>query len=174
MAFRLSHFSARGLGRRRLLLASVGLLVACDHVAQKNLVAGQHTEQDVRQIMGVPSLVWDLPGGARQLDYVRAPAGFDTFRVEIAADGRYQGMKQLLTEDNFRQARPGMTGEQLTRLFSKPWEVRRYALMKETLWTWRFMGSGGVKSNFNAHFREDGGPAFKFSITDDKEMYPGG
>ena len=154
---------------RRAALAAmlVGLLTACDEVARRKLVAGQHTEHDVRHAMGVPDLVWDLPDGGRQWDYVRGPVGLETLRVTIGPDGRYAGTTQLLTEANFRNAKPGMTGEELTRLFSRPTEKQRMALKREIVWSWRYAGDGGFKYHFNAHLDEATGRATGYSRTDD-------
>jgi hypothetical protein len=171
-SLRPARLDRAGVGAALLGLAS--LLPGCDYVAEKNLVPGQHSEQDVRQIMGVPTMVWDLPDGAKQLDYARAPQGFDTFRVEIGSNGKYLGMKQLLTPEHFKQARPNMTGDELTRMFSKPTEVQRYALKKETIWMWKYVGDGGFKYNFNAHFEDGATQASRYSVTDDKSMYQGG
>lgn len=168
--------------RRRLLRATLALagsaglmaLSGCDQLAQNKLVAGQHTEQDVRSFMGAPTLVWEVQGGARQLDYVRGPQGFETWRVDISADGRYQGMKQLLTAAQFKSlAEVGMTEAQLVRLFSRPAERQPYALKNEVWLIWRFEEPGSVRRNFNAHFKDGIDRAVEFSFTDDKTMYPG-
>lgn len=149
-------------------------LAACDQLAQNKLVAGQNTEQDVRQLMGAPTLVWEVQGGARQLDYVRGPQGFETWRVDISADGRYQGMKQLLTAPNFKSlARVGMSEAELVRVFSRPAERQPYALKNEVWLIWRFEEPGNVRRNFNAHFKDGIDQAVEFSFTDDKTMYPG-
>jgi len=163
--------------RRRalaVLLAGLALGAAgCDYVAQRKLIAGQHTEHDVRQLMGVPTLVWDLPGGAKEWDYVRAPQGTETLRVSIGPDGRYQGMTQLLTDANFRNARPGMTGDELTRLFSRPNEVHRFERRSEVVWSWRYVGDDGVKTQFHAHLDAATGRARHYSRTDDPQERPG-
>lgn len=161
--------------RRRLILlgASLALLSGCDYVAQRKLVPGQHSEHDVRQLMSVPTLVWDTPDGGREWDYVRAPQGIETLRVRIGPDGRYQGMSQLLTEANFRKAQAGMTGDELTRLFSRPSGTQRLARRNEVVWFWRYQGEDGVKYNFNAHIDEATGRAKGFSRTDDALERPG-
>jgi hypothetical protein len=159
---------------RYALVLTLALLGACDQYADRNLVVGQHSEADVRQLMGVPTMIWDLPGGARQFDYIRAPGGFETWRVDIAPDGRYQGMKQLLTDENFKRlAQVGMTGEELTRLFSRPAETQRYALSNEVIWLWRYEGLGGIKYNFNAHFDATTMRVKRYSVTDDRLQTPG-
>ena len=159
--------------RRAALAALLAVaLVGCDGVAQRKLIAGQHSEHDVRQLMGVPTLVWDRPDGGRDWDYVRAPMGIETLRVTIGTDGRYQGMSQLLTEANFRKAQAGMTGDELTRLISKPTETQRMALSKELIWSWRYQGDDGVKRRFNAHFDASGERVARYSRTDDPQQNP--
>jgi hypothetical protein len=154
--------------RRAALAALLAVTLAgCDYIAQKKLVVGQHTEQDVRQLMGVPDLVWDRPGGGKEWDYVRGSVGVETLRVAFGPDGRYAGMTQLLTEANFRNARPGMTGEELTRLFSKPTEVQRFPRKREVVWSWRYAGDGEFKYHFNAHIDEATGRTTGYSRTDD-------
>ena len=48
---------------------------ACDWFAEKKLVVGQHTEADVRRIMGKPEMVWEEENGAKKLEYPRGPMG---------------------------------------------------------------------------------------------------
>ena len=163
--------------RRATLAALAAALVAatlagCDYVAQKKLVAGQHSEHDVRALMGVPTLVWDRADGGKDWDYVRAPQGIETLRVTIGPDGRYRGMTNLLTEANFANAKPGMTGEELTRLFSKPTQVERFPLKPEVVWSWRYQ-DGVMRARFNAHFDPATGRAVRFSKTDDPQEQPG-
>ncbi len=152
-------------------LAAAGL-VGCDYVAQKKLIAGQHAEHDVRALMGVPTLVWDRPDGGKEWDYVRAPQGIETIRVVIGRDGRYQSMANLLVEANFAKARPGMTGEELTRLLSRPTDVETYPLEPEVVWSWRYQ-QDGRKQRFNVHFDTASGRAARFTTTDDAQQVPG-
>lgn len=162
---------------RRTVLASIAALAAaslagCDYVAQKKLIEGQHSEHDVRTLMGVPTLVWDRPDGSREWDYVRAPQGVETLRVTIGSDGRYRGMTQLLTAANFAKAKPGMTGEELTRLYSRPTEVERFPLKPELVWSWRYQ-EDGFKWRFNAHFDPTTGRTTRYSRTEDPQQVPG-
>ncbi len=64
--------------RRATLAALAAALVAatlagCDYVAQRKLVAGQHSEHDVRALMGVPTLVWDRADGGKRGHLARPP-----------------------------------------------------------------------------------------------------
>jgi outer membrane protein assembly factor BamE (lipoprotein component of BamABCDE complex) len=163
---------------RRAAIAAIAALAAaalagCDYIAQKKLIAGQHTEHDVRALMGVPTLVWDRADGGKDWDYVRAPQGIETIRVSIGSDGRYQSMTNLLTEANFAKARQGMTGEDLTRLLSRPTDVTKYPLKPEVVWSWRYEDHGR-KQRFNVHFDPVSGRAARFSTTDDPQQATGG
>ena len=161
--------------RRRLLAIAVGcaaLVAGCDYIAQTKLIPGQHSEHDVRRLMGVPTLVWDRPDGGKEWDYVRAPQGIETIRVVIGPDGRYQSMANLLVESNFAKARPGMTGEELTRLLSRPTDVEKYSLKPEVVWSWRYE-QDGRKQRFNVHFDPASGRAARFTTTDDAQQVPG-
>lgn len=153
-------------------LSALAVLGGCDYVAQKKLVAGQHTEHDVRALMGVATLVWDRPDGSKEWDYVRAPQGVETIRVRIDAQGRYQGMANILTEENFAKARPGMDGNELTRLLSKPTDIEKYPLKPEVVWSWRYL-DGQMKARFNAHFDPATGRVARFSKTEDPQERPG-
>jgi hypothetical protein len=55
-----------------IALASAAAIAGCDCVAQKKLISGQHSEHDVRALMGVPTMVWDRADGVKKWDYVRA------------------------------------------------------------------------------------------------------
>ncbi|HYF60405.1 MAG TPA: outer membrane protein assembly factor BamE [Burkholderiaceae bacterium] len=163
--------SAIGLALAGLAAVLVGL-AGCD--GERKLVAGQHTEHDVRQVMGVPTTIWDLPDGGREWDYVRAPHGWETVRVRIGADGRYQGMRNLLTDENFANAKPGMSLDELTRLFGKPTDSASYHLKPdEVVWSWRYRGLDGIKYRFNAYLDQASGRAKHFNRTDDPQERAG-
>lgn len=163
--------------RRRLLTAALligfGAIAGCDYVARRDLVPGQHTEADVRHLMGVPTLVWEHADGSKEWDYVRAPQGVETLRVSIGPDGKYRGMTQLLTEQRFRQATPGMSRAELERMFSKPSEVVELPVPNEVVLSWRYQGDGGNRYLFNAHLDPATGKALRYSRSDDPVTTPG-
>jgi hypothetical protein len=155
------------------LLIGVGLLAGCDYIARRDLVPGKHTEADVRHLIGPPTLVWEHADGTKEWDYVRAPQGIETWRVSIGADGRYQGMTQLLTEQRFKQAGPGMTRGELERMFSRPSEVVRLPVPNEEVLSWRYQGEGGFRYLFNAHLDPGSGRAIRYTRMDDPVVTPG-
>lgn len=138
-----------------------GLMVAlslggCDYVAQKELKPGVSTIDEVRQLMGRPEMVWEEEDGSQVLEFVRGPAGTETYMVEIDSKGRYQGMRNVLVQENFEKVRPGMLRDDVRRLLGKPGEIGRFALRQEEVWSWRFSAEYNRPDMFNAHFGPDG------------------
>lgn len=148
-------------------LLAVAPLAACDGIAEHKLVAGQHTEADVRRWMGQPEMIWEEEDGTRVLEYPRGPAGLQTYLVTIGPDGRYREMKHALTEENFARVKPGMDRDQVRQILGKPSTVERFALSKEEVWSWRHEGQDTRKMFFNAHFDQHSGLLKKVSTVQD-------
>src|SRR5690606_36497517 len=100
---------ARLAAAASVAFALAATTAGCDYFAEKKLVVGQHTEQDVRQLMGVPDLVWEEENGAKKLEYPRGPMGTQTYFVHIGPDGRYLGMERALVDSNFAKVKVGMS-----------------------------------------------------------------
>ncbi len=146
---------------RRLLISLVGMamltwLFGCDWFAQKTLKPGESTVADVRKIMGRPEMIWEEADGSQVLEYPRAPAGHETYMVDIGADGRYRGMRNVLVKESFDRVQPGMSRDDLRRLLGKPTEMARFARRQEDVWSWRFRTDDGRSMFFNAHLAPDG------------------
>jgi hypothetical protein len=142
---------------RLLATASVAAAVTvsvagCDYFAEKKLVVGQHTEQDVRQLMGVPDLVWEEENGAKKLEYPRGPMGTQTYFVHIGPDGRYLGMERALVDSNFAKVKVGMSQDDVRRILGRQTETTPYALSGEEVWSWRYEGDAQATMFFNVHF----------------------
>ena len=127
-------------------------LGACDYFAEKHLVVGQHTEQDVRELMGKPDMIWEEESGAKKFEYPRGPMGLQTYFVHIGPDGKYLGMERVLVEANFARIEVGMTPDDARRILGKQTEVTPYFLAKEDVWSWRYEGDAQKTMFFNAHF----------------------
>jgi hypothetical protein len=146
--------------RRRILqlfavAGAASLSAGCDYFAEKKLVVGQHTEDDVRRIMGKPDMVWEEESGAKKLEYPRGPMGTQTYFVFIAPDGKYLGMERVLVEENFAKVQVGMTVDDVRRILGKQTEVTPYALSREEVWSWRYEGDAQRIMFFNVHFDQD-------------------
>jgi hypothetical protein len=144
----------------RSLFAAAGvaitLLGGCEYLAQKELKVGESTVDDVRRLMGRPEMIWEERDGSQRLEYPRGPAGVETFVVEIDAQGRYRGMHNILTAENFAQVKPGMPRDDVRRLLGKPTETAFFKLKKEEVWSWKHAAGQGRTEFFNAHFDDDG------------------
>lgn len=148
-------------------LLALAPMAACDGIAEHKLVAGQHTEADVRRWMGQPEMIWEEEDGTRVLEYPRGPAGTQTYLVTIAPDGRYREMKRALTDENFARVKPGMDRDQVRQILGKPTTVERFSRLKEEVWSWLHEAHDTRKMYFNAHFDQDTGLLKKVSRVQD-------
>ena len=140
-----------------VLSAGIVSLSACDYLAEKELKVGQHTEQDVRRLMGRPDMIWEEESGAKKFEYPRGPMGVQTYFVHIGPDGKYRGMERVLVESNFAKVQVGMTADDARRILGRQTESTAYALAKEEVWSWRYEGDGSMTMYFNAHFDQSTG-----------------
>ena len=124
-----------------LSVAIMSVLAGCDYVAQKELKVGQSTKEDVMTLMGKPEMIWEEKDGSSNYEYPRGPAGTETYMVEISPDGKYLGMKNILTEANFARIKAGMNRDEIRRMLGKPTETVKYPLKQEETWTWKFKGT---------------------------------
>lgn len=144
---------------RRLFVASLVVAAAaagCDFIAQQELKVGESTIDDVRRMMGKPEMIWEEKDGSQTLEYPRAPAGHETLHVRIDANGRYQGMKNILTRDNFARIRPGMTQDEVRQILGRASTIEEFKLKQEVVWGYRHMADPGRLQSFNVHFTREG------------------
>src|SRR5437870_1769482 len=97
---------------KRLLIPLLALALA--DCAAASLRPGA-TEAEVRQAMGAPRLELAASDGARDLFYPSSPFGVQTHVAHLDANGRLQGIDQLLRDDRFNTIRPGMSSDELLR-----------------------------------------------------------
>ena len=135
-----------------ILTAALVHLGGCDWFAQKQLQPGVSTREDVVRLMGKPQMVWEEEDGRLLMEYKRAPAGHETWMVELGSDGRYRGMRNLLTEENFARVRSGMSRDEVRRLLGSPTEQLTFERKQEIVWSWRFMADQNRSTLFNVHF----------------------
>ncbi|MBT9467277.1 outer membrane protein assembly factor BamE [Hydrogenophaga sp.] len=121
------------------LLALASLLAACDVKNISELEEGVSTEADVRERFGTPEAVWEGEDGAQIYEYNRQPAGHVNYMITIGPDGRMAALRQVLTERNFAQVKPGMAMEDVRRMLGKPMKITTYALKRETHYDWRYL-----------------------------------
>lgn len=160
----------------RILLALACLLfgAGCDRQGRPiqefgldKLAKGISTEADVRMVMGEPDTVWEEENGARTLEYPKGPEGSRTWMFAIGKDGKLADYRQVLTEENFGNIRPGMTKDEVRRLLGRPRTVVQMKLKNEEVWDWRYMEPTQKTRFFNVHFDITSGKVTRTSSNDD-------
>jgi outer membrane protein assembly factor BamE (lipoprotein component of BamABCDE complex) len=155
--------------RRNTLTLLAGLAAfmgGCDLIAQKELKVGESTVDDVKTLMGKPDMIWEEKDGSQVLEFSRAPAGHETYHVRISPDGKYLGMKNILTRENFARVVAGMTQDQVRQVLGRATETVEFKLKQQTVWSYRHMADPGRKQMFNVHFDTEG-KVVSTSTTDD-------
>jgi outer membrane protein assembly factor BamE (lipoprotein component of BamABCDE complex) len=131
-------------------------LTGCDQVAQKELQVGASSKDDVLVKMGKPTMIWEEKDGSALYEYPRGPEGHQTYMVKIAADGKYQGMDNILNEGNFNKVAAGMTRDDIRRQLGRPTETTMVQLKKEEMWTWKYMRNNSESRRFHVMMDAEG------------------
>lgn len=151
------------------------LLAGCDQQGNfteqaglDKLAKGISSESDVRIAMGQPETVWEEESGARTLEYLKGPMGHRTWMFAIGQDGKLQDYRQVLSEENFANIKPGMSQDAVRRLLGKPRTSVRFQLKNEEVWDWRYLKSNAESRFFNVHFDIDSRQVTRTSSSDDQ------
>ncbi len=143
--------------RLSLLLACATLLAACAAAGLPGLAPGQSSEAQVRQALGEPARVFDLPDGSRQLVFPKGPEGVRTYMAFVSPAGRLDRVEQVLTEEQFRRiARGASTRADVERLIGPPWRVMDFPNKRQVAWDYVFQDSWGYTVDFSVMFDERG------------------
>jgi outer membrane protein assembly factor BamE (lipoprotein component of BamABCDE complex) len=159
------------------MIGSLLGLLACDPSGRAyedarlaRLTEGQSTEQDVRQLFGVPSATREIAGG-KGLIYPLGPEGLHTLLLRIDPNGKYQGRENLLTRDNFNRVAKGQSQSDVLDLLGRPGRTEKYALKQQTAWEWRFL-DGNVTRVFVVMF-DPAGTVVSSAIEEDPRLTGG-
>jgi SmpA/OmlA family protein len=126
-------------------------------------------EAEVRSVMGAPAMEFAQPDGSRDLVYPRGPLGTRTYMATLGADGKLQGVRNVLSDDVFSAIKPGMTQEQVLRLIGPPRDKEHFARTSQTAWDWKYVDTWGYQSIFSVMFADaDGRVVSKFTRRLDK------
>jgi hypothetical protein len=117
------------------------LLAGCASYDGRGLRPGESRSEDVIALMGAPALRWQDADGTQQFAYPRGPAGFHTFMVSLAPDGRLRSVENVLDQAHLARVRPGMSKEQVLRTLGPPDErlSAYFPARDELAWDWRFI-----------------------------------
>ena len=92
---------------------------------------------EVASRMGKPVAEGRLPNNDSYWDYTLQPRGFHNYRVTFGPDEHVRGVQDLLTEENFRNLRPGMSPAEVAAVVGPSREAYRYANGTMT-WSYRY------------------------------------
>lgn len=109
------------------------------------LKPGQSTELDVRQVLGLPDVVVDQPGGGKLLQFPKGPEGVSTFFAVLGPDGKLVSVKNVLTHDTFNQIKAGMSRADALALLGRPAREHAYPLKQQVAMEWTINDSGEKK-----------------------------
>lgn len=140
--------------KNALVIVACLMLSACASYSGANLKPGVATEAEVRQVMGVPAMTWELPGGGRQLAYPRGPAGFETYMVFINAAGKLERSVNVLDMTSFARVQADMTQAEVLQLLGPPqpqWTAY-FKARDELVWEWRYCDSWREAARFDVLF----------------------
>ncbi|WP_042879413.1 hypothetical protein [Cupriavidus necator] len=143
-----------------LAAAAAALLCACAtlqpvETAQKMLGSPQSA---VRDTFGAPSETYQLANGTSRWIYSKQPLGFDVYAADFDASGKLTNFRQMLTEKEIYEARPGVwTKQDVAERFGRPREpIQYYPLMKREAWSYRLYAGAYQPAHFSAYFDERG------------------
>ena len=123
----------------RLTAALVLVLAGCAAPFGISAVQPGMRADDVVARMGAPARVVPLPDGGQRLQYTLQPAGQYAWMVDVGADGRVVGARQVLNEGEFQRIVPGQwTGADVEREFGPPARVDRVASWDGPVLTYRW------------------------------------
>jgi outer membrane protein assembly factor BamE (lipoprotein component of BamABCDE complex) len=158
------------------VLPCILLMAACDQQGRPvqefgldKLATGVSSESDVRLVMGQPDTVWEEENGGRTLEYPKGPMGPRTWMFTIGNDGKLIAYKQVLTEQNFANIKPGISKDEVRRMLGKPRSIVQFKLKNEEVWDWKYLQSASGTRLFNVHFDIDTGRVTQTSASDDPQ-----
>jgi outer membrane protein assembly factor BamE (lipoprotein component of BamABCDE complex) len=159
-----------------LSLAALLFAAGCDREGRPvqefgldKLARGVSSESDVRMVMGEPDTVWEEDDGSRVLEYPKGPSGHRTWMFDIDVQGKLKNYRQVLTEENFGNVRPGMSRAEVRRLLGRPRGVQEFPLKNEQVWDWRYLDPTSKPRLFNVHFDRGTGRVTRTSASEDPQ-----
>ena len=127
------NFFKPKISARLVGVASAVLLVGCTTYAPSTRLIGMSREQ-VITALGAPYPAPADLNHAQRLDFPRGPHGKHTYTVLFDAEGKATGFQQLLTEENFREIKPGMDVNAVIELIGMSRDTFRLARNRGYVW----------------------------------------
>lgn len=118
-------------------LLGAALAAGCTGYGPPSVQPGQGQDQVLAQL-GQPTGRYALPGGGTRLEYARGPFGKHTWMVDLDAQGRVVGWKQVLTEPNFNTVQAGIPQDELLARLGRPSDRRSGGWQGGEVWSYRY------------------------------------
>jgi outer membrane protein assembly factor BamE (lipoprotein component of BamABCDE complex) len=127
-----------------LVLIVCAAIAGCATVDVEHAVTPGMPASEVSARLGKPIAEGRLPGNETYWDYTREPNGY--YRVIFGPDERVREVRNLHTEENFRNLKPGMTPSEVTALIGVPPDYLKQTYANGTKsWTYRYRDVGIAK-----------------------------
>ena len=136
-------------------LTILALLGGCASYSGRALKPGIASESEVWEVMGVPAVTWETPGGSAWA-YPRGPLGMETFLVRFDESGKLASIEQVLDEEHFAQIKADLTQHDVLHVIGPPFQILAFPNLNEASWDYRFRDLWGYSSIFSAIFDEAG------------------
>ena len=123
---------------RALAVLCMTVLAGCATDVDRAVSPGM-ASTEVGARIGKPTAIGKRADGSTYWDFSRQP--YYTERVTFGADDRVRDARNLLTEDNFKNLRAGMTLDEVLAVVGPAYLRNEYA-NRTTVWTYRYQDVG--------------------------------
>jgi hypothetical protein len=143
---------------------ATAFLPACDALNLPEIKPGITTASEVQSRMGNPGFEFQNEDGSVTWEYSRQPQGVTCYMITIGSNRIVEKMEQVLNEANYGKVRPGMSHEEIRRLFGAPASKMVFKNLGEDIWEWRIEGTPPMDETFfMVHFDLNTGEVKKTS-----------
>jgi hypothetical protein len=107
--------------------------------------------------LGPPRETYDLPDGGKRLMWPTQPMGQTTTAADIDASGKIVSVRQVLQVNEFYRAQVDKwTRDDVLINFGRPVETAYFPLMKQSVWSYRYVENNIDHLMFNFYFDDEG------------------
>ena len=122
------------------------------------------TQAEVRNRMGEPGFIHWNDDGTATWEYSRQPAGVHCYMISFDRQEIVTRLDQVLNEASYGLLRPGMSKDEVRRLYGQPARKQVFTNLREEIWEWRIEGAMPLdETYFMVHFDTGHGAVKKSS-----------
>ncbi|MBS0445937.1 MAG: hypothetical protein JSR59_08310 [Proteobacteria bacterium] len=123
------------------------------------------TMDEAQHAYGPPTGTYHFRDGGTRFEYATTPLGRVTYMLDFDAAGRLVRSRQVLTEADFAEIKPGMSKEDVRLRLGPPTEYLRIPRQHLVVWNWRYAGADCTW--FQASIGDDDGKVSQASLSPD-------